>query len=796
MIRNYLKIAFRNLLKHKVFSFINITGLALGLAVSMLILLYVSHEVSFDKFHKNHERVFTVNGVVKIGEREINFMNMTGRLGDALKEASPLVKEVGRKSDEWETTFETTKANRSTEKGLIFADEGFFKVFDFKISQGNVKDLARPYVVFLTPDMALKYFGNTNPIGKTIRWDKKVDLEVVGIVEKNPSNSSIEFNFVASLPTRLSENKKNYPEYFTDEKLNKIGSGSYETYFVLNDAKNQANVEAILKKLASQNPDNEGITYKFNFFANHLGTYNSGGEINSVLMYVYVFSAIAILILLLALINFMNLTTARATTRAKEVGVRKSIGANSGNLTTQFYIESTITLIIALILGIILFQILRPTFYKILDLQIDTTFLFNPYFIASISGTILISALLAGSYPAFVLSRFNPIEVLKGRFQGKGNSKIRQSLIIFQLSVSSVLIFCSIIIYSQISKMRSKNLGLNKDQIVTVNLDAKAKSGNQDLMNKIRQIEGVQGVAGSNYRIFNEGYNMNSIRKVGEKDQNKYVATIILNVDSAYTNLFQMDWKVKPQQMPSDLKNKIILNETAAKKIDNNLAAIKNVEMGEKDPSIEVVGILKDFNFGNIKSEIMPAMMRFVTDPQELVYLNIKIKKDADAAATMSKIEKTYNQYKVEDPFVYHFADDSFDKLFKSEDRLANIFGAFTGIAIFIACLGLFGLITFVAEQKTKEIGIRKVLGATVLNITTLLSKDFLKLVIIAAFIAIPIAYYAMNYWLKDFTYKITISWWMFALGGLGVVLIALFTVSYQAIKAALMNPVKSLKSE
>jgi putative ABC transport system permease protein len=796
MLRNYLKIAFRNLLKHKVFSFINITGLALGLAVSMLILLYVSHEVSYDKFHKNHERIFTVGGVAKIGDNDINFINMTGRLGDALKEASPLVKEVGRKSDEWETTFETTKANRSTEKGLIFADEGFFKIFDFKILQGNTKDLARPYTVFLTPDMALKYFGNANPIGKTIRWDKNVDLEIVGIVEKNPSNSSIEFNFVASLPTRLSENKKKYPEYYTDDKINKIGSGDYETFLVLNETQNQANVQKVLTKLTSQSPDNEGITYKLNFFANHLGIYDSGGEINSVLMYVYVFSAIAILILLLALINFMNLTTARATTRAKEVGVRKSIGANQGSLTAQFYIESTLTLLIALILGVILFQILRPTFYQILDLQIDTAFLYNPYFIASFAGIILISGLLAGSYPSFVLSRFNPVEVLKGKFQGKGNSRIRQSLTVFQLVVSSVLIFCSIIIYSQINKMRSKNLGLNKDQIVTINLDAKAKSSNQAFMNNIRQIDGVQGVAGSNYRIFNEGYNMYSIRKVGEKDQNKYVATIVLGVDSAYVNLFQMNWKVKPQQLPSDLKNKILLNETAAKKLDNNLAAIKNVDMGQKDASTEVVGILKDFNYRNLKSEMMPAMMKFITDPQELGYLNIKLKKEADAVATMTKIEKAYNEYKAEDPFVYHFADESFDKLFKSEDRLANIFGVFTGIAIFIACLGLFGLITFVAEQKTKEIGIRKVLGATVLNITTLLSKGFLKLVIIATFIAIPIAYFAMDEWLKDFNYKITISWWMFALGGFGVILIALFTVGYQSIKAALMNPVKSLKTE
>ncbi|MCU0325769.1 MAG: ABC transporter permease [Spirosomaceae bacterium] len=795
MIRNYLKIAFRNLFKNKVYSFINITGLALGLAVSMLILLYVSHEVSFDKFHTNHERIFQVGGQAKIGEQEINFSNMSGRLGDAMKEATPLVEDVGRKSDEWEATFETTQRNRATEKGMIFADEGFFRIFNFKILQGNPKELSNPYTIFLTPKMALKYFGNENPLGKTIRWNKKVDLKIVGIVEKNPSNSSIEFNFIASLPTKLSENKKNYPQYYTESKINQIGTGDYETFLLLDNPQSQANVQTILTKIAADNPNNEVIVFNLNHFANHLGLKGEQNGTNSILMYVYIFSAIAVLILLLALINFMNLTTARATTRAKEVGVRKSIGANQNSLATQFYIESTLMLFISLIFAILLFQVLRPTFYKILDLQIDTAFLMNPYFIGSIVGIIVISALLAGSYPSFVLSKYNPIEVLKGKIQGRGNVRIRQSLTVFQLVVSSTLIFCSTIIYFQISKMRNKNLGLNKDNILTINLDGKARGQNQALITQIKQIDGVQGVSGSQHRIFFEGYNMFSISKVGEKDPDKNVGAIVFNVDVEYINLFEIDWKIKPQQLPSDLKKKVLLNETAAKGLDNNIAAIKNIEMSENE-SAEVIGVLKDFNYLNLKNKVMPAMLTFITDSRDFGFLNIKLRKDADVVATMAKIEKAYNDYKVEDPFVYHFADETFDKMFKSEDRLANIFGAFTGIAIFIACLGLFGLITFVAEQKTKEIGVRKVLGATILNITTLLSTGFLKLVLIATFIAVPIAYYAMNRWLQDFNYRINISWWMFALGGFGVTIIALLTVSYQAIKAATMNPAKSLKTE
>lgn len=795
MIRNYLKIAIRNLIRHKVFSFINITGLALGLAVSTLILLFVSHEVSYDTFHKNYKRIYQVGATLKIGEQEFMFSNMSPRLGDALQENSASVKTVGRKTASWNSTLETDPKHRFNESGLIFVDEGFFKIFDFKILQGNVVAIKRPYTIFLTPEMALKYFGKENPIGKTLKFNKKTDLEVVGIVEKSPSNSSIQFNFISSIATHLSENKKNYPDYYTDEKLSKIATGDYETFVLLDKPENESNVTNVLKKITSQNGDNKDINFKLSYFANHLGLGNA--QLSDRLMYVYISSAVAILILLLALVNFMNLTTARATTRAKEVGVRKAIGANRLGLTTQFYVESTLTIFVACVLGVILFKMLQPVLYTLLELQIDTQFLFNPYFLTSLGAVLFISILLAGSYPAFVLSKFNPVEVLKGKFQGKGNATIRQSLTIFQLAVSSVLIFCSIIIFGQIKKMRSKNLGLNKDQIVTFNIDGQAHSKTLALMNDIKRIDGVENISGSKNRIFAEGYNISGLKKIGAKENSvaSMVGTIVFGVDSAYVDLMGIQWKLKPEILPTDLKKKILLNESAVKALGGNITTIKYVEMGQNE-SVEVVGVVKDFNYFSTKSEVRPLMLQFITDTQEIDLLNLKIRKDGDMVSIMAQIEKAYNRYKVEEPFTYYFADDSFDKLFKSEERIANIFGAFTGIAIFIACLGLFGLITFMAEQKTKEIGIRKVLGASIFNITSLLSKDFLKLVLIAVVIAVPIAYYGMNQWLKDFVYRIELSWWIFVAGGVGVTLLALLTVSYQAIRASLMNPVKSLKSE
>ncbi|MBA4850861.1 ABC transporter permease [Emticicia sp. BO119] len=795
MISNYLKIAFRNLIRNKVFSFINIIGLALGLAVSTLILLFVSHEVSYDTFHKNYKRIYQVGASLKMGEQQFNFSNMSPRLGDALKENSASVQAVGRKAAPWNVTLETDPKHRFDESGFVFADEGFFKVFDFKILQGNISSITRPYTIFLTPEMAFKYFGKENPIGKTLKWNRKTDLEVVGIVEKNPSNSSIEFNFLTSLSTNILENKKNYPDYYTDKKLNEIATGDYETFLLLDAAESEPNVLNILKKITAEDSANKDITFRLNYFANHLGV--GGEKLSDRLMYVYISSAVAILILLLALVNFMNLTTARATTRAKEVGVRKSIGANRLGLTTQFYVESTLTIFIACTLAIVLFKALQPVLYKLLELKIDIGFLLNPYFLVSLGSVLLISILLAGSYPAFVLSKFNPIEVLKGKFQGKGNAAIRQSLTVFQLAVSSVLIFCSIIIFGQIKKMRAKNLGLNKDQIVTINLDGQARTKNQALLNEIKQIDGVQNVSGSKHRIFAEGYNVTGLKKIGARDNSiaSMVGTIIFDVDTSYMDLFAIQWKVKPERLPSNLKNKILLNESAVKALGGNVDIIKNLEMGQGEP-VEVVGVFKDFNYIDVKHEIKPLMLKFITDTQEMNHINIKISKEADIVNTIAQIEKTYNGYKVESAFTYYFADDSFDKLFKSEDRIANIFGAFTGIAIFIACLGLFGLITFMAEQKTKEIGIRKVLGATVFNITTMLSKGFLKLAMVSIGISVPIAYYAMTQWLQDFTYRIELSWWIFAAGGIGITLLALLTVGYQAVRAALMNPVKSLKSE
>ncbi len=790
MIRNYIKIAFRNLLRNKVYSFINITGLALGLAVSLLIILFVSHEMSFDKFHKNREKIFRVEATAKMGEQEFHLFNMSERLGDALKEATPSVKDVGRKSEQIEVVFETDPKHRYNETGLLFVDEGFFRIFDFKILEGDVASLTRPYTIMLTPEMALKYFGKENPIGKTLKWNKKTNLEVTGIVEKNPSNSSIEFNFIGSLPTILATNKAEYPQYFTPERLSKVGPGYAETYLLLDNIKNQTNVTSVLGRLAKQNPDNENVSYVVNQFAS---LYLGGNQTEK--KYVYIFAGIAILILLLALINFMNLTTARATTRAKEVGVRKSIGANQRGLATQFYIESTLTIFISLVFGIILFQLLRPIFYQILDLKIDADFLLNPYFYCSSIAIFIITVLLAGSYPSFVLSRFNPVEVLKGKVQAKGNFNTRQLLTVFQLAVSVSLIFCSIVIFNQVKAMRNKNIGLNKDQMLIINLDPKSNAKNQALINQIEQIKGVEGVSGSKHRMFYEGYNMIGIEKVGEKDENKSVGTIVMAVDAKFTDLYKMQWKIKPAILPSNLNNKIILNETAAKQINPNIAAIKEVDMGYDQPT-EVIGIVKDFNYTSAKRIIEPLLLQMVTNSQEFDYLNIKISKSAAIASVVNAVQKNYDSYKTEDAFTYHFADDTFDKLFKAEDRVANMFGAFTAIAIFIACLGLFGLVTFIIEQKTKEIGIRKVLGASAFSITTMLSKNFLKLVFIAVLVASPIAYYAMDKWLQDFAFRTNIEWWVFVISAILVSIIALLTVSYQAIKAALMNPVKSLKTE
>ncbi|TDB62741.1 ABC transporter permease [Arundinibacter roseus] len=790
MITNYLKIAFRNLVKNKTYSLINIVGLAMGMSVSVLILMFVMHEFSFDKFHEKHARIYRILAKIKMGDQDLQMNSFSAKLGPALKEYNPQVENFVRVKDAVDKIVMKNPARGEEafyEQNFLFTDPSFFKLFSFKIKDGSAASLDRPFTMVISERAAKKYFGDENPVGKSLTYEGKYPMQIIGVAENPPSNSSFDFDFVASAVT--------YPQLNENNKKEWDVAGIFDTWLLLDSDQSVAAVEKNIKREGEKTGAfASDAEYQLENLATiHLGNnFNESGNTKLI----YIFTGVAVLILLLALFNYMSLTTARATLRAKEVGVRKVVGANRGGLVRQFYVESILLCSVAFALAFMLVQLLRHPFYDLLNLRIGASFLFSPSFLGYVIGLLLVSALIAGSYPALVLSGFAPLEVLRGRLAGRQSSAgVRRFFMVLQFTVSIILIICSLVVRNQLNYMQTKKLGLYKEQILSIPLSSSVADSYFPLRNEIRDQVGVQNVAATNVGLF-KGYNMFFLKN---RTTQLDVPLVTYSVDPNFTEILGLRWKTKPDTTLWKNQSYMVLNETAIKEM-----GIKGDPIGQElVPGSKVAGVLKDFHFSSIQSEIR-AMGLFVSnDTTNLVkalagrgelYVRLDPKTNIqEKIATIGKIFKKYDQEK---PFEYYFLDDAFNETFKTEIRMSTMFTIFTSFAVFIACMGLFGLAAFTAETRTKEIGIRKVLGASVSGIVALLSKDFLKLVLVAVVIASPIAWYAMSQWLADFAYRIDIEWWMFALaGGLGIG-IAILTVSFQSVKAALMNPVKSLRSE
>ncbi|MCF0057939.1 ABC transporter permease [Dyadobacter sp. CY356] len=791
MFKNYLKIAARNIWKHKDYSFINIVGLAMGMAVSMLILMFVMHEYSYDKFHKNGDRIYGVLAKVKMDGHEMQFKNFNAKLGPFLKQSTPEIQDFVRVRESYQAVVIKNSENSSalfSEKYFMFADPSFFKVFSFKLREGNKSEiLNRPYTMVISERAAKKYFGDTDPVGKTLLYEGKHVFEITGVAENPPSNSTFNFDFVASITTipQLNQNGKEIWEH----------AGAFNTYLLL-DSENS--VKKVEKKILTAGIEMDDFDKKADyslegFTTVHLGnnSTDSGGNIKLI----KIFAGIASLIPFLALFNYMSLTTARATQRAKEVGVRKVAGAGRSGLIKQFYTESILVCCIAFGLSFVLVELMRQPFYNLLNLNIDASFLLTPSFIAILSGILLFSAFIAGSYPALILSGFSPIEVLKGRLgsQQKG-AGLRKVFMVFQFTVSIALIVCSLIIQQQLSFMQNVKLGLNKDQMLNIPISGSIGKNYFSFKNEIAELTGVEQVAFSSTGLY-KGYNMFfSQNKSTQKD----VSISYAEVDANYINTLGLAWKVKPEGSSWKNGNGMLLNESAIKEL-----GLKGDPLGQKVFNRTVVGILRNFRFASTKDEKLPMGLFIISDTTNMLaneqssgILFAKMDPKSNIVEKIKSIESIYKKYSADKPFEYYFLDDAFNDTFKTEIRMAKMFTIFTAFAIFIACMGLFGLVTFTAETRTKEIGVRKVLGASVTSVVALLSKDFFKLVFISILLATPVAWYLMHQWLQDFSERIEIAWWVFALAGLMAMVITIFTVSFQSIKAALMNPVKSLKTD
>ncbi|KAA9354730.1 ABC transporter permease [Larkinella humicola] len=802
MIWNYFKIAWRTFWKNRTTSLVNVLGLAMGLVVTLLIVLYVAHEYSYDRFHANGRRIVKVELRHEEGERSYSAPTMSFRFGETVKAACPGVDDFARLTEKGFNSklIQSDADHKAFESDFRFADPGFLRLFSFQLLKGDPKTvLTRPATVVLTERMARKYFGDTDPLGKTILYDKAHRLQVVGVVKNPPFNSSIQFDFLGDMTTHRAIERNWHAGFLGEKKADEIQEsvgtgGSYETYFLLSARTTTHDIEQKIPSLLSKEERIKDGRDRYRLYP--LFDYHFRFQ-NLTYKRVGIFSVVGGLILLLALINYVSLTTARSVIRAKEIGVRKVVGAARKALVVQFYLESALYVTLAFCFAMLIFTVLQPVFCNTLQITIDPNFLTSPFFLIPTAGFFILSILLSGSYPALLLSGFSPIQSLKGKFSAAGSALwIRKGLTVFQFTVSIALMIGSILIKNQLDLFLQKDLGIDRDRVVTVHLDPEdgLDKYSKAIRAEINQLKGVESVAASTLLMYGP---YSSSWQLKRMDGKKEVIATTYTVDAEFIETMNIKWAIAPRKgLNWTTSNQIVLNESAAKQLGVNQKNYEqSLDLG-RGMTKTVVGVVKDFNFMTMAYGIAPMALFVGSDTTFRDYLYIKLAKGAPTSETLASIQQVYDRYKTAKPFAYAFLDHTYRQLYVNELSMGKIILALTGFAILIACLGLFGLAAFTAEQRTKEIGVRKVLGASVTNIVRLLSVDFLKLVLISIGIATPIAGYVMKNWLQDFAYKVELSWWVFALAGSLAVIIAFLTVSFQSVKAALMNPVTSLRSE
>lgn len=789
MLQNYLKIAFRNFRKNPGYSFINVLGLAIGLSCFIMITAYISYELSFDQSNEKADRTYRV-----VHQQPDNFFLGTNHFA-----VTPAPLEKAIRADFSEVEEATTIGKRSLfmsvdgrafhEKGII-ASPSFFDVFTFPLRDGNPKTaLASPSSIVLTKDLAKKLFGDEDPMGKTITSNDDKEFRVSGLIEEVPENSHFSFDYVT--PASSDEN-------YVRNKEEWRNSGWY-TYIVLKEGADATQLQAKLPEFISTYSPNNYKYYLQALTDIHLHSQiNSEFSANNNIKYIYLFAGIALLVLLLAMINYMNLAVAQSIRRTKEVGLRKVIGAKRGQLIAQFLSESMLVAFLALFLALFLSELALPLFDGLVEGPLGLSYLQEPQFMAMIFGCTFIAALISGSYPAFFATRLQPRKALKGgQEKGRTRSNLRNLLIVGQFAASIILVICSIVIYQQLSYIQTTEMGYDREHILTLSIqddeiERQINAIRQELLKDPRII-----AAATSDQLPNNIAAQTVIQGwEGSGDPEQELPIYITGVDNHFTELYDMEL-LKGRNFSSEISSDTtqgayLLNETAVKALGWNIDAAVGRSFSAWAGDGTVVGVVKDFNMHSVHMQIQPLTMYL--EPSNFRFISLKLQQ-TDLPETVDFVTETMSDFS-NYPVSYSFLDDVFDQQYKTENRLGEIVGYFTLLALFIAMLGLLGLVAYTAEQRTKEIGIRKVLGATVANIVGLLSKDFLKLVIIGFIIAVPIAWYAMNQWLADFAYKIEIGPGIFLLAGGLALLIALATVSWQSIRAALANPVDSLRSE
>ena len=794
MIRNNLKVTVRSLWKNKVASAINIFGLTVGLTSCLLIALYVQHEASFDSFEKNGKRIARVIMEYAFdGSPETKRGNYTStKVAPEFSRIFPEVEYAIRMDNE--DMIVKHGDNLVTEPYFLFADSTFFKIFSADLVQGNPAEaLNGPFKVVLTESTARKYFENENPMGKVLlTGTDEIPYEVTGVIRDYPSNSQIRFDFLASFSSKGENQEVTY------------WNANFTTYLLLKDEHAFALLQEKITPFMKKEMAGSGASVNFllePFDKIHLHSEYAGFVPNTSIAYLYILSGVALLILVIVSFTYINLSTARSVERAKEVGIRKSIGAARTQLFWQFMSESVIICVIAVTLSFLLIFLTLPYFAQLIEKQLPFTSLFSFSFIGVSFLVTIVVSFLAGSYPAIILSGFHPVKVLKGIIRTDAGKWIQPSLIVFQFAISIFLVVATLIIQSQLYFIQHKSLGYDRDHVVVLPMRKKMLDDLSVIKQELKANPAIISVSRcvSTPVKIPGGYNMRS-DQMAESEQHSVTATPI---DEDYikttgleiiagSDLTEQDSKDVSHEERKDNIYHFILNESAAKDLgwSPEEAVGKKMFMGDREGFVR--GIVRDFHFESMHNSIKPLVLfTEIRGNNLLVKVNGK-----NLPETISFLEKKWKQLVPFVPFEYHFLDDDYNALYKSELQLGTVMNLFSGIAILLACLGLFGLSTFVVQQRIKEIGIRKILGASLVHIVGLLSGKFTILVIVAIAIASPLAYLLMTHWLQGFAYRVEINMWTFAIAALSALAIAFLTVSVQSIKAALTNPAQTLKSE
>ena len=801
MFKNHITVAIRTLLRHKVYSFVNISGLAVGIACCMLIMLFVQDELSYDRFHKNADKIYRVLWDARYGDNEWTIPYVSVPISETLKEQFPEVVHSTRLRRESQTI--RRESNYVIEKNFYYAESSFFDVFTVPFIAGDpATALNAPNAVILTEQSAQRYFPNRDPMEQTLELNDGKSLQVTGVVKAFPPQSHFHFDFLAPLKTLP----------IIERRKSAWGAATVYTYLMLKDGASTSELQTkfttyVREHILSKMPPMPG--YHTNYLIQPLTDIHLYSNLkyeitaNSNIMYVYIFSLIAIFVLLLACINFVNLSTARSSTRAREVGVRKVLGSHRSQLIRQFFSESTICVAFSSILAIGLCELGLPLLNALADKHLTMGNLFAPQVLIGLFALIIVVGILSGMYPALYLSSFWPVTALKG-YISSGKAYLRNGLVIAQFCISISLLVGTLVVRDQIHFAQNKHLGFDKEHVLILQgipIPRNLTSPRQAMtfvMTFRDQFETLPQVSTASLNTGVPGRDFDSMIFIPEQPANYEKTSLTYTfADEKYVEALNLKIvegrNFAPTEHATDV-SAFIVNQSAVKALGWQTALGKKFKrasgMGMAGP---IIGVISDFHIGSLKQEIEPLVLPYLRRPP--MYLAIRLH-PGNVAEAISAVEETWKKLAPNQPFSYTFLDQDYARLYNREQQMSHVFQIFSGLAILIACLGLFGLAAFTTQQRTKEIGIRKILGASVSGIVCLLSKDFLKLVLVANIIAWPIAYYAMNQWLQSFAYRIDLGISTFILSGLIALFIALLTVSYQAIKAARANPVEALRYE